>query len=96
MFFLGQCQLFLSWFLVNSREVAAAAPAVADMKVKVPAHNVAPKSGPWTTSREPVSLWGGEIDGKTKKILVVELCTHNLLVCYFIAFRVPHKAINPH
>ncbi|KAG7237305.1 hypothetical protein INR49_032488 [Caranx melampygus] len=46
---------------VNSREVAAVTPAVADMKVKVPAHNVAPKSGPWT-NREPVSLWGGEIE----------------------------------
>lgn len=40
------------------------AVSVADVAVKVPAHTVAPKTGPWTTSREPASLWRSEIDGK--------------------------------
>ncbi|XP_023274391.1 protein LYRIC-like isoform X1 [Seriola lalandi dorsalis] len=47
---------------VNNREVAAKTAGVTDMAVKVPAHSVAPKSGPWTTSREPVSLWRADID----------------------------------
>ncbi|XP_040901135.1 protein LYRIC-like [Toxotes jaculatrix] len=47
---------------VNSREVAAVTAGVTDMAVKVSAHSVAPKTGPWTTSREPVSLWRAEID----------------------------------
>lgn len=33
-----------------------------DVAVKVPAHSVVPKTGPWTTSREP--LWSADIDGK--------------------------------
>ncbi|XP_076593641.1 protein LYRIC-like isoform X5 [Chaetodon auriga] len=44
---------------VNNSEVAA---GVTDMAVKVPAHTVVPKTGPWTTSREPASLWSGELD----------------------------------
>ncbi|GLD48677.1 protein LYRIC-like protein [Lates japonicus] len=44
---------------VNNREVAAVTAGVTDMAVKVPA---AAKIGPWTTSREPVSLWRSEID----------------------------------
>ncbi|XP_070822830.1 protein LYRIC-like isoform X1 [Chaetodon trifascialis] len=44
---------------VNNSEVAA---GVTDVAVKVPAHTVVPKSGPWTTSREPASLWSGELD----------------------------------
>lgn len=48
---------------VNSSEaVAVAAAAVTDIAVKVPAPTAAPKTGPWTTSREPASLWRGEID----------------------------------
>ncbi|XP_071325346.1 protein LYRIC-like isoform X2 [Trachinotus anak] len=47
---------------VNSREVAAGTAGVTDMPVKVPARSVAPKSGPWTNSREPVSMWRAEID----------------------------------
>ncbi|XP_075952678.1 protein LYRIC-like isoform X1 [Anarhichas minor] len=43
---------------VNSSEAVAVAAAVSDAAVKVPA----PKTGPWTTSREPASLWGAEID----------------------------------
>ncbi|KAM6936207.1 protein LYRIC-like isoform 2-T2 [Lycodopsis pacificus] len=43
---------------VNSSEAVAVAAAVTDAAVKVPA----PKTGPWTTSREPASLWGAEID----------------------------------
>ncbi|XP_068590670.1 protein LYRIC-like [Cebidichthys violaceus] len=45
---------------VNSSVVVPVAAAVTDMAVKVPAP--APKTGPWTTSREPASLWGAEID----------------------------------
>ncbi|TMS10658.1 protein LYRIC isoform X1 [Larimichthys crocea] len=48
---------------VNNSEVAVASAAVTDMAVKVPTHSVVPKTGPWTTSREPASLWGGDIDG---------------------------------
>ncbi|KAK9513304.1 hypothetical protein VZT92_026847 [Zoarces viviparus] len=44
--------------LANSSEAVAVAAAVTDAAVKVPA----PKTGPWTTSREPASLWGAEID----------------------------------
>lgn len=40
------------------------AAGVTDMAVKVPAHNVAPKTGPWTTSRETASVLRAEIDGK--------------------------------
>ncbi|XP_069392763.1 protein LYRIC isoform X1 [Paralichthys olivaceus] len=47
---------------VNSREVAAEIAGVTDMAVNVPAHIVSQKSGPWTNSREPVSLWRTEID----------------------------------
>ena len=54
---------------VNSREVAAETAGVTDMAVNAPAHVVPQKSGPWTTNREPVSLWRAEIDGK-KKCLV--------------------------
>ncbi|XP_078109896.1 protein LYRIC [Sander vitreus] len=46
--------------LVNSSEVVAA--GVTDMAVKVPAPTVASKTVPWTTSREPASLWRAEID----------------------------------
>ncbi|XP_041798371.1 protein LYRIC-like isoform X2 [Chelmon rostratus] len=42
---------------VNNSEVAA---GVTDVAVKVPAHSVVPKTGPWTTSREP--LWSADID----------------------------------
>lgn len=48
-----------------------AAAAVTDIAVKVPAPTAAPKTGPWTTSREPASLWRGEIDGKN--VLPLEL-----------------------
>lgn len=37
---------------------------VSNVAVKVPAHSVAPKKGPWSTSREPPSLWSSDIDGK--------------------------------
>lgn len=47
---------------VNSNVVAAVAAGVTDMAVKVPAHNVAPKTGPWTTSRETASVLRAEID----------------------------------
>ncbi|KAI3361482.1 hypothetical protein L3Q82_013630 [Scortum barcoo] len=51
----------VSQVLVNSSEVAAVAAAVTDVAVKVPAHPVALKTEPWTTSRETASLW--ENDG---------------------------------
>ncbi|XP_069028102.1 protein LYRIC-like [Embiotoca jacksoni] len=44
---------------VNSSEVLEVAAADA---VKAPAHTAAPKTGPWTTSREPASLWGAGMD----------------------------------
>ncbi|XP_059195715.1 protein LYRIC-like isoform X2 [Centropristis striata] len=47
---------------VNSGEVVAVAAAVTEMPVKVPALTVAPKTDPWTTSRETASLWRSEID----------------------------------
>ncbi|XP_074510684.1 protein LYRIC-like isoform X1 [Sebastes fasciatus] len=47
---------------VNSSEVVAVAAGVTDMAVKVPAPTVAPKTGPWTTTREPASLWKAEMD----------------------------------
>lgn len=47
---------------VNNSEVAAVSASVTDMAVKVPAHSVVPKTGPWTTSRETASLWSREID----------------------------------
>lgn len=50
--------------LVNSSNVAAATAAVTDVAVKVPAHSVAKKTGPWATSREPAKLWKQEIDGR--------------------------------
>uniref|UniRef100_A0A665TTU0 Protein LYRIC-like n=1 Tax=Echeneis naucrates TaxID=173247 RepID=A0A665TTU0_ECHNA len=46
---------------VNNREVPAVSAGVTETAVKIPAHNVAQKSGPWTASREPVSLWESEI-----------------------------------
>ncbi|XP_031178588.1 protein LYRIC-like isoform X1 [Sander lucioperca] len=46
--------------LVNSSEVVAA--GVTDMAVKVLTPTVASKTVPWTTSREPASLWRAEID----------------------------------
>ncbi|XP_032374111.1 protein LYRIC isoform X1 [Etheostoma spectabile] len=48
--------------LVNSSEVVAVEAGVTDMAVKVPAPTVASKTGPWTTSREPASLWRADID----------------------------------
>lgn len=60
--------------LVNNSEVAVASAAVTDMAVKVPTHSVVPKTGPWTTSREPASLWGGDIDGKN--VLSLPLVLH--------------------
>lgn len=39
------------------------AAGVTDMAVKVPPLSTAPKAGPWTTSREPASLWRADIDG---------------------------------
>lgn len=42
--------------------VTAVAASVADVAVKVPAHSVAPKTGPWTSGREPSSLWRADID----------------------------------
>ncbi|XP_029307890.1 protein LYRIC-like isoform X2 [Cottoperca gobio] len=48
---------------VNSSEVVVVvAAAVTDIAVKVPAPTVSPKAGPWTTSRESVSLWRAELD----------------------------------
>ncbi|CAB1421916.1 unnamed protein product [Pleuronectes platessa] len=47
---------------VNSREMAAETAGVTDMAVNAPAHVVPQKSGPWTTNREPASLWRAEID----------------------------------
>ncbi|XP_042281024.1 protein LYRIC-like [Thunnus maccoyii] len=47
---------------VNSSEAAPVAAGVTDMAVKVPSLTAAPKTGPWTTSREPASLWRAEID----------------------------------
>ncbi|AWO97094.1 putative protein LYRIC-like isoform 2 [Scophthalmus maximus] len=45
---------------VNSRE--AAAPVTDTAAVSVPARSVSPKTSPWTTSREPASVWRGDID----------------------------------
>uniref|UniRef100_UPI0037E73EC9 protein LYRIC-like n=1 Tax=Semicossyphus pulcher TaxID=241346 RepID=UPI0037E73EC9 len=45
---------------VNSSE--AAAPGMTDVAVKVPAHIVALKMDPWTSSRETASLWRAEIE----------------------------------
>ncbi|XP_023127234.2 protein LYRIC isoform X2 [Amphiprion ocellaris] len=46
----------------NNSEAAEVVTAVTDMAVKVPAHTVAPNTGPWTASREPASLWRSGID----------------------------------
>ncbi|XP_028281674.1 protein LYRIC-like [Parambassis ranga] len=46
---------------VNSSEVAEVTAPMTDMAVKVSAHMVAPKTGPWT-QREPASLWRAGID----------------------------------
>lgn len=61
MFILAELSLLV---LVNSSEVAAVTAAVSDVAVKVPAHSAAKKTGPWTTSREPKTLWRPEIDGR--------------------------------
>ncbi|KAK5862791.1 hypothetical protein PBY51_018151 [Eleginops maclovinus] len=45
---------------VNSGAVAVA--AVTDTAVKVPTPTVSPKARPWTTTREPASLWKAELD----------------------------------
>lgn len=47
---------------VNNSDAAEVATAATDMAVKVPAHTVSQKTGPWTTSREPASLWRSGID----------------------------------
>lgn len=47
---------------VNNSEAAEVVTAATDMAVKVPAHSAAPKSGPWTTSRDQASLWRSGID----------------------------------
>ncbi|XP_008290459.1 protein LYRIC-like [Stegastes partitus] len=47
---------------VNNSEAAEVATVATDMTVKVPAHKVTPKKGPWTTSRESASLWRSGID----------------------------------
>lgn len=47
---------------VNSSEVPTVKAGGTDLTVKVPAHSVAPKTDPWTASREPASLWRAEID----------------------------------
>ncbi|XP_076004576.1 protein LYRIC-like isoform X2 [Genypterus blacodes] len=47
----------------NSSEAAVVAADVPDVEVKVPHHIVGPKTGSWTASREPASLWGAELDG---------------------------------
>lgn len=69
--------------LVNNREVAAVTAGVTDMAVKVPA---AAKTGPWTTSREPVSLWRSEIDGKNvfSLYLIAEILNHT---CASVIFQ---------
>lgn len=46
---------------------AAPAPALAPVpaqSIKTPALSVSTKPGTWTASREPMSLWRSEIDGK--------------------------------
>ncbi|XP_044065169.1 protein LYRIC-like isoform X2 [Siniperca chuatsi] len=53
---------------VNSSEVAAVAAGVTDMAVKVPAHTVAPKTGPWATSRKTASVLRAEIDEPSTEI----------------------------
>ncbi|XP_068180473.1 protein LYRIC isoform X2 [Antennarius striatus] len=47
---------------VNNSEVAAIAAGRTNMAVKAPAHTVLAKTDTWTSSREPASLWGGDID----------------------------------
>lgn len=54
---------------MNNSEVRAVAAGVVEVAVKVPAHTVPTKTDPWKTSREPASLWSGDIDGKKKKRL---------------------------
>ncbi|KAM9851657.1 uncharacterized protein ACBR49_004813 isoform 2-T2 [Aulostomus maculatus] len=49
---------------VNSSEVTSMVAGVTDMAVKITPPTVALKTGPWTPSREPASLWGTEIDSK--------------------------------
>lgn len=57
--------LSFSWLTVNNNEVRAVAASAVEV-VKVPAHTVPTKTDPWKTSREPASLWSGDIDGKKK------------------------------
>lgn len=64
---------------VNSSEVVAVAAGVTDMAVKVPAPTVAPKTGPWTTSREPASLWRADID-ESWTVIDREMTTERNLV----------------
>nr|XP_020467333.1 protein LYRIC-like [Monopterus albus] len=47
---------------VNSTGAAVAPAGATRVAVKAPAHSVAPETGPWTTSREPASLWRTDID----------------------------------
>lgn len=65
---------YLILILVNSSEVAAVTAAVTNVAVKVPAHSVSKKTGPWTTSREPAKLWRQEIDGRNVFTLPQNCC----------------------
>ncbi len=78
---LGQISSVSVLVLVNSSEVAAV-PVVTDMAVKVPAHSAVPKTGSWTTSREPASLWSGDIDGKNVCPLLLKYYVVEPYMCW--------------
>lgn len=69
--------------LVNSNEVTAVTAVVTDVPVKVPAHNVAKKTSPWTTSREPATVWKPVIDGKSVSSLLPENSVVERCMCYY-------------
>ncbi|KAF0044973.1 hypothetical protein F2P81_001502 [Scophthalmus maximus] len=71
---------------VNSRE--AAAPVTDTAAVSVPARSVSPKTSPWTTNREPASVWRGDIDVTVTKPCVSESWT-------VINRAVPTSELNP-
>uniref|UniRef100_A0A8D3AE96 Metadherin b n=1 Tax=Scophthalmus maximus TaxID=52904 RepID=A0A8D3AE96_SCOMX len=49
-------------FLNMEKRKGAAAPVTDTAAVSVPARSVSPKTSPWTTNREPASVWRGDID----------------------------------
>lgn len=68
------------------------AGGVSDVAVKVPHHTVGPKTGRWTASREPASLWGTELDGKTTIFLQFS-CLSFMCKAQLFCFVAFHKSV---